>query len=250
MASSEIDSPTNPTNAVSTLSPGETWTSDSSIPGVAIRIYSAPAPYPLVVRSSEDLHWTLFTPLRNERSGINDIPTTVLYAGSAWCVDAASHNEGGAWIYSLRVWPETEAWYKTFELNAPAFQRRREEEKQQKKTDRRLQIAWTYEILVGILPARLQERLAERWQFDPEHASRKNALLHLYLFLPLGALLELAAFISADAFIPAFIACFLAFEGFIRWGHVLASNKPCGFIGFEALHWLLTRVLLFGKYKR
>ncbi|HBF34501.1 TPA: hypothetical protein DDW35_08045 [Candidatus Sumerlaeota bacterium] len=232
---------------------GNGYTCDGSIPGVLVCIHSEHAHWPLVVRSVEDLKWNLFVPISDGNGANNAVPTTVLYQGKAWRVDEIFHSNRFAWIYRLHAWPEAEPWFKVFELTHAAIKQVGVAEKQLRKRHRQEQCAWLYEPFIGFLPSHIQMGLARWLNFDPEQASRKNALLHFYVFFGLmmaGATDLVSVMLGAMPLVTAryvFVLLGFALEGLFRWAHVCASTEPCGFVVTEVFDWITVQVLFISK---
>jgi hypothetical protein len=223
---------------------------DLSIPGLGIYPGGEDSPWPLVIKSStprED--WKTFRPLsvhERERGG-----TTLIYQDRAYRIDEAGVTRAGVWTYRLKPWPEGEPWHRVVRLTAADMAREAAEKQAFAKARHLEQISIYYEFLLGFLPARIQNQLAQRMRFSPEHASRKNAYLQFLVFLVVSMFMTAAIWAAGlrggsspliGSWMTAFLSVYLMIEGFVRWGHIQAKNEPCGLFLLEACDWLYQRL--------
>jgi hypothetical protein len=220
---------------------------DLSIPGLGIYPGGEDSPWPLVIKSvtpRED--WKTFRPLsvhERERGG-----TTLIYQDRAYRIDEAGVTRAGVWTYRLKPWPEGEPWHRVVRLTAADVAREAAEKEAFAKARHLEQISIYYEFLLGFLPARIQNQLAQRMRFSPEDASRKNASLQFLVFVGISGLMTAgiwASLLGSGSPPPlraALLSVYLMIEGFLRWGHVQAQNEPCGLFLLEACDWLYQRL--------
>lgn len=222
---------------------------DLSIPGLGIYPGGEDSPWPLVIKSSTSREdWKTFRPLsvhERERGG-----TTLIYQDRAYRIDEAGVTRAGVWTYRLKPWPEGEPWHRVVRLTAADVAREAAEKQAFAKARDLEQISIYYECLLGFLPARIQNQLAQRMRFSPEHASRKNAYLQFLVFVVVSMFMAAAIWAAGlgggsspviGTWQGAFLSVALMIEGFVRWGHILAKNEPCGLFLLEACDWLYQR---------
>jgi macrodomain Ter protein organizer (MatP/YcbG family) len=205
--------------------------SDLSIPGLGIYLRNAEGAWPLILRSAtrrED--WKVYRSLAVHESARGG--TTLLYQDRAYRIDEEEEGDG-AWIYRLKKWPEGEVWHRVVRLTAEDLAREASEKKAFARARKLEEISVYYEFLFGFLPVRTQIRIARHLRFSPEHASRKNALLEFLVSLTLSILMMLISWQSPSGFGAALLFWLLTVEGFVRYGHVLAKQGPCGLFLLE-----------------
>lgn len=230
------------------VSPEETLPppANYTIPGLRIQKNIDSGPWELTIRATErQTEWTIFREKKHYEPMVMD--TTIHYEGRFYRIHEEEESAGG-WIYRLNVRPPGEIMHKIVELTAEKVA---EVQTEKKELDRMMTlntISIYYEIFLGFLPARIQNNLAERLHFSPEDASRKNALLEFFFFFGCTALATILIFAVKSTFflLMGFGILGLALEGFVRWGHILASNEPLGLYILEVLDriWQISKTLI------
>lgn len=205
---------------------------DYSIPGLRIQRGLPGEPWALIIRAAEaQSDWVLEPTRAEDRVSIKETPTTFLYHGQAYRLIEREMAEAG-WIYRLTPCPEGETWHHVVELSREAWLARKSEAADDRRQMNQIRRSAGYEIIYGWLPARVQENLSDRRLFSPEWASRKQALLQLYLCL--GSLLPMLLIVARLHSYILLLAWFcVAIDGAGRWAHVMTSNQPCGLIPLE-----------------
>ena len=154
-------------------SEGPATTVDYSIPGMRVEVKHPPEPWALIVRSSRKQEdWVL----HSEQYGGNKlfmqhVETIVVHQEKGYWIYEEEETESG-WIYRMKLAPEGEPRRKVVELSAEKMGFAEEEKQEFVRVRRLTGGARYYEWAIGWLPARVQEKLSERWLFSPESASR------------------------------------------------------------------------------
>lgn len=207
---------------------------DYTIPGMRIQKNPPSSPWALVIRCARKQEdWV---PLKSRKFFDHKLmDTTIKYQGKFYRIHELEETESG-WVYRLAPWPRGEIMCRTVELDLEKMELARLEKEDVKRMERRVAISPYYELFLGFLPARLQDKLAETWYFSPEQASRKNALAEFLVFFSVLAVTVavILGYGDPNAILRGCLYCLLAFEGLIRWAHVLGSNEPFGLILLEA----------------
>ncbi len=84
--------------------------------------------------------------------------------------------------------------------------------------------------LLGLAPARLQRRWADRWHFDAGRATRWSAVLEI-AWGGLGSIQLLVIMLGGEAFMPlavAYVAPLVLVSGLVRLALVAADDEPIG----------------------
>lgn len=205
--------------------------SDYSIPNLRIQLCDPPDPFALIVKSAEKQDWTLFNPslylVREKKE------TVILYQGGYYRVFEAEETSTG-WIYHLNPLPEGEIPFNVTQLDLDQWARgvidKDDTERLKKMTGR----AWIYEGFLGWLPEKIQNDLADRWHFNSDDASRKNALMQAVLFF-IFVMMTLGTKYSI-------LMAYFSLEGMLRWFHVYISETGCGFFLLELLYNLILKI--------
>ncbi|MBN1900130.1 hypothetical protein JW926_02240 [Candidatus Sumerlaeota bacterium] len=202
---------------------------DYSIPNLRIQLVDPPEPFAMIIKSAQKQDWTPFHPspyLVKEKK-----ETVILYQGSYYRLLEAKETPTG-WIYRLNPLPQGEIPFNIVPLDIDQWARgvidRDDTERLKQKTRK----AWLYEGFIGWLPGKIQQELAERWEFNPEDASKKNAIFQAAIFF----IFTMATLGSKFAILMAWFSLW----GMLRWFHVYISETGCGFFTLEIIFHLVT----------
>lgn len=211
---------------------------DYSIPGMRIERFDPDDAWALVVRcAAAQPEWILDPTTLAKRIATKEVPTTIMYRETAYRIhEVEEKNE--SWIYRMARCPEGEPQIQKFDLLRESIEAIATEEKETERELLLLRSSVFYDWTLGWLPAEIQEKLAERILFNPEDASRKNALLECVFGLVACVLCTAYMFAgfyvgAADFFFEALFMLLIALEGFIRLGHIIAGGKPLGLFALE-----------------
>ena len=215
---------------------------DTSIPGMRIRLGNMGEPWALTVRTAErQADWVLERRTLVDKISIKEVPTTILYQGQYFRV-LEEEEADQSWIYRMVPCPDGEQHIHLIELSREWLARRNAERKADASVLKRAEISATYEILLGWLPSRIQEKMSERLLFSPDDASRKQSFWQFFIFIGLGpACIPMALVSSLFGFLSP-LSFLLAFEGIVRGMHLTTSGHACGFLPGELIAWLWRRI--------
>lgn len=201
---------------------------------MTIRLPVSREPWPMLVLSTRRMTaWRLRSDRIEDRIGALHEETTVVYEDTAYQV-RSEHWDGKAWVYGMAELPDHERRFNVVDLSPSARIRARAEEAAARRESRAESVSFLIEAVFGFFPAREQNRLAERFGFDPPDATRRTALIEITL-----ALLTIPAFVIY-AFIvgkpnTALITIFLLGDGMFRWSYALTHEEPFGMVPVEIL---------------
>ena len=215
---------------------------DYTIPGLRIQKNVNPGPWEMTIRAtSQQKDWTLHREKKFYEPMVMD--TTIQYDGQFYRIHEEEETPSG-WVYRLKAWPRGEIMHRIVELTAEKVAEVQAEKTKIERMGKLSDISVYYEFLLGFLPARIQNKLAERLYFSPEHASRKNALLEFLVFFGLSVL-SVAVVLgvkSMSLLVMGWGIYALALEGFVRWAHILGTNEPLGLYILEVADRLWQRL--------
>ena len=143
---------------------GEPLSVDDSIPGFRVLAFAPENTHPFIVETSEQMaDWVCYNrdPLASPGPGA----TTILYRGAHYAI-AASEPVASGWAYALVLWPEGEMARKVFELSPEAAARREQKRIELEKEKQRDRIANVLGVLIPFLPASIQERISETYDYN------------------------------------------------------------------------------------
>lgn len=207
---------------------------DYSIPGMRIRAGAPGEPWALVVRTATTQDWVLEPLDLIDRHTTLEHPTTVLYQGQAWRVHEAEQTDSG-WVYRLRPCPPGEQQLRTVSLSAADLVHTRLAQAEFTGQMKRIHHYSHYELLLGWLPARLQEHLAERWLFSTVSATRKSGLLQFFIGMggafPMMVIAHSLGGWRRDLLLLGWFGLIL--DGVARWCYAIGEEKPCGWFVLE-----------------
>ncbi len=141
---------------------------------------------------------------------------------------------GNEWIYRLEPWEEGQVSRVWVEWGGAAEGEFLARLRQDRARSRRKSLALGGQVLLGFLPRNVQERLAERLEFDPGRASLYSALLETAVALPPAFLFLLQMLGAGGRFGPiipsvlGFPALFVLVEGLARLVVTVSSGDPVG----------------------
>jgi len=238
------------------------------IPGLRVSVFPLGSRYSAAVHAHRQMaDWVCYNPDVLVTSG--PVATTIVYCGEYYAIASAEPVTGG-WVYSLVPWPDGEMARKVFDLSPEAHERREQERIAQEKQQRRDKIADALGILIAFLPASVQERVSERYDYDAPRWTAFNSLgvglvsLIALLSYYLGAVLTAVGGMSAAAaggtsarsaaagksweeIVMMTIVPFLIIESIARFGTAVIGRKPLGLFILELPHvlaraaWRVTR---------
>jgi len=219
---------------------------DYSIPGLRIQRYDPPVVWALVIKCAERQEdWRVYEP--PEPFDPVKVDTTIHYAGRDYRIHEEEETATG-WVYRMKPWPRGEPSGAVLFLSTEKVAQRKAEKTEFRRMMIQVKVAPYYEILLGVLPARVQERLAERWNFSPEDATRKSGLIEALVCAALTSVATVQMMAGAylgggrGAANSGLVFCAMMVEGFIRYAHALAAQEPMGLFALELAHFVYRRV--------
>lgn len=226
--------------------PDPATSADYSIPGLRIQSYDFAAQWLLVIRATEmQEDWVVYHEGSHPHKA-SQLATTIRYKKELYCIGDAQETPSG-WVYGLMFWPLDEVIARLVELTPEGMARDREEREELRRQTCHSTSSIFYEFVFGFLPARVQNRMAERIFFSPADASRKSGLVQFLFFCILTAVSLIGAVAAMYAYsdtavgllVNSFLFFVLAVEGAVRWGHAASADQPFGFTPLELLDRLL-----------
>lgn len=210
-----------------------TTVADHSIPGMAIRCPDVGGDWSLVVSCVERQEdWNVYR--KAEVGEPMSLGSALHYHGEFHRV-CDEERVGERWVYRAQPWPDGVAFGRIVELTPDAVVRKRAEQARFERMIRLNERSQWYEFVFGFLPARIQESLADRWEFSPEEASRKSAFLELIGAFCATCLSMAFMFASGGGLGLTWALLILLLGAYARWGHAVASGEPIGMWLLEGL---------------
>lgn len=198
---------------------------DCSIPGLWIGVYESANPWALVVKSAaERKDWAVYSSRVEDRVSPTKTPTAILYKGKHYRIHEACQKDG-QWVYSMKPWPEGTTCLHIVELDRMKLEEEQKAKRDYRRMDLEHRISPIYDYLLGWLPSRVQWKLSERWGFEPDSASMKNAILCCLLAVPLGL-----AVIPSRSFGLFALWVYFFLESVGRFAHAYTSEGPAGML--------------------
>jgi hypothetical protein len=161
-------------------------------------------------------------------------PGTAVRIGEDFFEVISSGNDGGEWIYRLAPWESGQVSRASVEWGDEAEREFLAEIRSERVRKRKKALAGGTQALLGFLPAKFQERLAETLGFDPGWATFWSAVVEISAAL-LPAVLFVLQFLGAGerfgARIPAWaglLAVVALVEGVVRLIIAISSAEPVG----------------------
>lgn len=215
---------------------------DNSVPGIRITISGDPESPSVTVHTPEAMtDWSPYV-IDVTREESRRTPTTIKYRGVFYAISEIEH-EGPEWRYSLIPWPEPELVRRTVTLSREVWEQARREEEERKAQQRRDHIARGLGPLIAFLPARWQEEISDRYDYDAPGWTRVNAAIVGLAALSATAVFDVVMPIAAGygfgggygGPLITLAAPYFAIDSFIRYAHARAGDKPLGILVLEVL---------------
>lgn len=157
---------------------------------------------------------------------------------------------GDQWLYKFEPLPEGERATGLVKLDAAWLAAEAARRRKQSSYAAGAQASRYYAWALGWLPARVQERLAERHGFDAGGASAANGIIEFLGGMVLGGLSSASMFAGglSGTGRPLFslwlgpLAVMMLFEGVARWIFCRSSDEPKGLYLLEGADWVVRRV--------
>lgn len=201
---------------------------DYSIPNLRIQLCDPAEPFAIIIKSAPKQDWTLFNPspyIVKEKK-----ETVILYQGKYYRIFETEETPTG-WIYRLNPLPESEIPFNVTQLDLDQWAQGVIDKHETERLHKLTRKACIYEGFLGWLPGKIQYELAKQWEFNPEDASKKNALMQAVIFL----IFAIATLGSKFAILMAWFSLW----GMLRWFHVFVSETGCGFFLLEIIYYLI-----------
>ncbi|HPR64960.1 MAG TPA: hypothetical protein PK014_12145 [Thermoanaerobaculia bacterium] len=173
------------------------------------------------------------------QKGKRMIPGTAVTMDDHLFEIVSARSEEGNHIYSLEPWPEGQ------DMNHHVTWTKEKEELFRMEclfSSRDTQpphLLLASLVLIGFLPAEMQRKLSESWEFEPSRATLYSSILQFFLSLPFFVY-ETLLHVTGNSIMPVWLwltTGYLALESGFRAGGALFLDEPTGTLFLSFLGW-------------
>jgi hypothetical protein len=222
---------------------------DYPIPGVLVQVFDETSPVRLRVRSATELvAWTPFvTDPTHDLS--RQVATTIKYQDVLYAIAKREQTPSG-WQYDLIPWPNGEMARRTIALSREFWLQLEAEKRIEQEERRRDRIARGLGFLIAFLPASIQERISEEYDYDAPGWTKINSAvigaiaafstLLNNVIMPIVAGFGYAA--APATGLTFWLFPYLLLDSFLRFGTAIAGDRPLGLLPVEILYWTFQKI--------
>lgn len=217
---------------------------DDSIPGMRVFRYDESSPIALRVRTATAMpNWIPFV-VDVTREESTQVATTIEYGGTLYAIQECGQRSGG-WQYDLIPWPPGELARRVVPLTLEYFQQLEAQERGEQAQRRRDLAVRSLGFLIAFLPASIQERISETYDYDAPGWTKINSALVGLLNLGIAVVFSVIAPITAGFQrgtigpggglfgILVTFSPYLVVDSFVRFGTVMTGDQALGLLPLE-----------------
>jgi len=221
---------------------------DSSIRGIRIEVFDEASPVRLRVHSASELAgWTPFVS-DPTHEGSRQVAATIQYRGGLYAITRHARVPSG-WQYELIPWPAGEMVRRTIVLSQETRRQAQAEKRMDQEQRRRDRVARSLGLLIAFLPAPIQERISEEYDYDAPGWTKINSLvvgiisaafvIYNDILKPFAGIYGALQSHSLIAWPGELLSPYLLIDSLLRFGTAVAGDKPLGLLPLEFLYWLI-----------